>query len=248
MRFIDGKSILDHTIQEVKEIKKQLDDSGIKLSAIGSYLGKEKITEPFTHAEKLKFTTEIAGVLDVKNVRMFSFFLPKNQDPSNFKEEVFKRMNSFLSIVKETDIKLLHENEHEIFGDSAERCLELFQEFHGPNFGLIFDTGNFVYCGFEAFPTSWNLLKNHVDYFHIKDVKKNTHEMRVPGEGDAKIPEILSELKTRDGDFFLSLEPHLGNFAGFSSLTNDLDELPASDNIKSFVNAKKSLDAILSTL
>ena len=43
VRFINEKNIADLTEEEVKELKAYLDENGIKVSAVGSPLGKIKI-------------------------------------------------------------------------------------------------------------------------------------------------------------------------------------------------------------
>ncbi len=40
MRGVNGKSIVDYSLEEVKEIKKSLDERGFKISSIGSPIGK----------------------------------------------------------------------------------------------------------------------------------------------------------------------------------------------------------------
>lgn len=47
MRGVNGRNLTQHSIDEVKEIKRQLDDRGFRISAIGSPIGKIKITDPF---------------------------------------------------------------------------------------------------------------------------------------------------------------------------------------------------------
>ena len=81
LRFIDGKSIIDLSREEVKEINKKLGDFGIKASAIGSPLGKISLDDDINaHLEKAKNLFEIAETLKVQNIRCFSFYPPKDTD------------------------------------------------------------------------------------------------------------------------------------------------------------------------
>ena len=73
--------------------------------------------------------------------------MPKDRLASDFKEEVFARLSRFVEVAKDYDITLCHENEKGIYGDTADRCLELMQEFYGENFKAIFDPANFVQAG-----------------------------------------------------------------------------------------------------
>ena len=47
IRGVNGRNITEHSIEEVKELKIQLDEADIKVSAIGSPLGKINIDDPF---------------------------------------------------------------------------------------------------------------------------------------------------------------------------------------------------------
>ncbi|MBQ8015164.1 MAG: sugar phosphate isomerase/epimerase, partial [Clostridia bacterium] len=40
LRNVNGKNISNFTVEEAKELKKLLDDNGIKVSSIGSHYGK----------------------------------------------------------------------------------------------------------------------------------------------------------------------------------------------------------------
>jgi sugar phosphate isomerase/epimerase len=63
------------------------------------------------------------------------------------------------------------------------------------------------------------LLKDYVDYVHIKDGLMAEKRVVPAGQGDGEVRELLRELVARGYDGFLSLEPHLksaGTFSGFS--------------------------------
>lgn len=244
MRGVNGKSLIDYSLDDVRNIKKELDDAGIRLSAIGSYLGKQAINAPFTHLEKLQYTLEVADIMDVKSIRMFSFFVDQNLI-DDYRDEVMDRWGRFTDCVKGTDFLLLHENEKGIYGESAERCLDLITTIGGPNMSLIFDPANFIQSGVETYPHAWNLLKEHVTYMHIKDSVTATGQVVPSGYGDGKILEILTDLNKRDESIFLSLEPHLADFNGFASLSDEITKLPSGDGATKFVLAKESLDKIL---
>ena len=50
LRNVNGKNISNFTVEEAKELKKLLDDNGIKVSSIGSHYGKIEITDDFVNA------------------------------------------------------------------------------------------------------------------------------------------------------------------------------------------------------
>lgn len=248
-RSADGKNVLNYTISEIKEIKKQLDDRNFKISAVGSPIGKVKIEEDFEEEkERFKHILEIAKILDTKYIRLFSFYLPKEENFDIYKDEVLSRLNSFIEIAKGSGIMLLHENERAIYGDTAKRCLDIMQALYSDSFGAIFDPANFVVCG-EDVKAAYDMLKDYIIYFHIKDAIAKTGEMMPAGKGDGMIPYILSDMKKSGRGGFLSLEPHLAHFTGFSKLENNPNaQLKKFDNKETFKIAADSLKEVLKNI
>lgn len=235
MRGVNDKNVADLTLEEAGEIKKELDKSGIKVSAIGSPIGKIGITDPFEpHLDKFKHVLELSKILDTKYIRMFSFFIPEGEDPDDYKDETIRRWKGFLEAAKDYDVILLHENEKDIYGDIPRRCDELVKALKCPQFKLIYDFANFVQCDVKNYPDGFDLLKDEVIYFHIKDALYKNHKVVPAGYGDGQLEEILREAKDAGYEGFLSLEPHLGNFKGFAELENGQvsEELEDSGPVK----------------
>lgn len=219
MRGVNGKNLVQHSLEEVKEIKKQLDMRGFKISAVASPIGKIKITDEFApHLELFRHTIEIAKILETKYIRMFSFFIPEGMNAHVYRDEVMKRWSQFIKAAKGAGLTLLHENEKEIYGDTAERCLDLLETMNCDYMKAVFDPANFVQCGLKTYPDSFNLLKKHIAYIHIKDALYEGSIVVPAGQGDGRVEEILTELKSNDFEGFLSLEPHLADFVGFTAL------------------------------
>ena len=217
IRGVDGENISDISLDKAKEVKEKLDANGLITWSIGSPIGKINITDDFApHLDKFKHTLEIANILGSKNIRLFSFYIPKNADI--YKNEVLDRMGKFLEVAKNTGINLCHENEKGIFGDTPERCLELFKAL--PDLKGIFDPANFVQCGVDTLK-AWKLLKGNTYYMHIKDAKKDGFV--VPsGFGDGNVKEIVENYIARGGKN-LTMEPHLAVFDGLKNLEKEGD-------------------------
>lgn len=217
MRGVDGDNLIFHTDDKVKEIKNKLDDAGIKLSALGSPLGKIGIEDPFEpHFEQFKRACEIANMMDTKNIRMFSFYVADDKR-REFRDEVFERMGRFVDYAKKSDVVLLHENEKGIYGEKAPECRELMDEFACDNFCAIFDFANFVQAGQDTLE-AYELLKDFIVYMHIKDARNGSGIVVPAGFGDGNVEEILGKLFNSGFNGFLSLEPHLFDFKGFDGL------------------------------
>ena len=223
IRGVDGNNIIFHKQDTVERIKYRLDNAGIKVSSIGSPLGKIGIDEPFEkHFEDFKRAVEVAHYMNSRYIRMFSFYVPQKESLENegkweeIKKEVFNRIGRFVDYANNNDIILLHENEKGIFGEKAPECLELMKNFYGNHFKAIFDFANFVQAG-----------KDYIVYIHVKDARMTDGKVMPAGYGDGHVKEILSDLFENGFDGYLSLEPHLFDFLGFGLLEkgNKLNKL-----------------------
>jgi 3-dehydroshikimate dehydratase len=71
----------------------------------------------------------------------------------------------------------------------------------------------------RPFSEGYELLKDYIEYVHVKDGLMAEGRVVPAGQGDGQWRELLGALKARGFDGFLSLEPHLasaGAFSGFS--------------------------------
>ena len=221
LRAADGVNVSDFSTEKGKEVKNKLAGAGVSVSSIGSPIGKIGVEEDFApHLEKLKRTLEIQKELGAPYLRMFSFYIPQGRAPEDFREEVLDRVGRMAEEAKAWDSMLLHENEKGIYGDSAPRCKELLEAFYGPHFKAVFDFANFVQVGQQTLP-AYELLKPYVEYVHVKDAQWDTGAVVPAGQGDGHVKDILTDLTGGGWKGFLSLEPHLTDFAGLAALEQD---------------------------
>lgn len=220
IRGVSGKGITEYSLEDVKRMKKQLDENGMKISAIGSPIGKIQITDPFEpHFELFKHTVEIAKIMGTPYIRMFSFYIPEGKEADLFAEEVVKRLECMIKYAEEKDIVLLHENEKGIYGDNAQRRDMLLKKFYGKHFRAVFDFANFVQCSQDTWE-AFEMLEQYIEYIHVKDAMKKDRHVVPAGYGDGNVKKILSALKEKQYRGFLSLEPHLSEFTRFSEIEN----------------------------
>ena len=214
IRNVDGMNVSNITEEKAKEIKAKMDEAGLSVWSIGSPIGKIEISDDFgAHLEKFKHTLEIAKILDAKNIRMFSFFVPQGENAADYKEAVMERLGGFVSAARGYDITLCHENEKGIYGDVPERCLEIHKAF--PEIKGVFDPANFVQCGVDTLK-AWELLKDYIHYVHIKDALADG-QVVPSGYGIGNVQKIATEFIKLGGNSF-TIEPHLTVFKGFEEL------------------------------
>lgn len=225
LRGVDGKNISSLTTDEVTSLKQLLDEHGIKVSAIGSPIGKIALDGDLKeHLALAHRTFEIARTLGARNVRIFSFYAPAGKRIAECRAEVLEALGRLLNLADEYGVVLCHENEAAIYGDTPERCLELVRYF-GSRLRCVFDMGNFVLEGVDPL-AAYHLLQPHIAYFHIKDAL-GAGAVVPPGKGEACIAEILGKHSAYAAqDFFVSLEPHLQTFSGLNALVGRSFENP----------------------
>ena len=73
VRGVDNVNISDISIAKAREVKKKMDDAGLKVWSIGSPIGKIDIVKGSfeTEVERLRRTLETAAVLGAENIRLF---------------------------------------------------------------------------------------------------------------------------------------------------------------------------------
>lgn len=215
IRNVDGVNVSDITLEKAKEVKTKLDANGLITWSIGSPIGKIDIEKDDfkAHLEKLKHTLEIADILESKNIRIFSFYMPEGKDASDYKNEVIDRLGQMCEIAKTHNVFLCHENEKGIYGDIPERCLEIHKAI--PKLKGIFDPANFVQSNSDTLE-AWDMLKDYIYYMHIKDAKIDGTVVPA-GMGDGNVEKVVKNFIEKGGNSF-TIEPHLTVFEGFSHL------------------------------
>ncbi|MBQ1210579.1 MAG: sugar phosphate isomerase/epimerase [Clostridia bacterium] len=218
IRGVDGENIGKISVEKAKEVRARLDAEGLVTWSIGSPIGKINIeTDDFeAHKDDFKRQLEIANILGAENLRMFSFYIPKDKDPAIYKNEVIDRLGTLATLAVGSGVILCHENEKGIYGDNAARCLDILEAV--PLLRAVFDPANFVQCGQDTIE-AWELLKTYVKYLHIKDAKLDG-DIVPAGEGAGNIPFILNEYRMQGG-FAVTMEPHLAEFSGLGNLEQE---------------------------
>ncbi|MGN0563375.1 MAG: sugar phosphate isomerase/epimerase family protein [Candidatus Heritagella sp.] len=228
IRGVDGKNVDSLMPEEVRSAREKLKEAGIQVSAIGSPIGKIGIGDDFAaHFEVFRRVVETAHILSCRDIRMFSFYMPKGEDPLNYRSEVLERLLRLKEYAKKENVRLLHENEKGIYGDTAPRCLDLMNELYDENFGCTFDFANFVQCGQDT-QTAFSLLAPFIRYVHVKDALFENGQVVLPGTGDGALLPLFRALDKKGYDGFFSMEPHLTDFAGFAALEQGETEKKAS--------------------
>lgn len=219
-RFVDGINIMDLSKGELVNMKMILRDNGIRVSAIGSPIGKVRLDEDFeAHLEMFKHAVDLAVFFDTRMIRIFSYYPAEGNNIDECGDEVIERFHRKMELIENIDVVLVHENEAGIYGHSAENCARLIEAVGSEKLRLAYDPANFVWGekNVDNMGTCWPVMKEYVEHVHIKDWKLGADTGSVPGEGDGQIRELLAELAEMRYEGCLTMEPHLqvgGQFGG----------------------------------
>jgi len=221
LRSVWNTNVLDLRDDELERVKSAAAQRSIRISSIGSPIGKVPITDPFgPHLQRFRRALRAADVMEAPYVRVFSFFIPEEHEPAHYREEVISKLGTLAGEAEELGITLLHENEKEIYGDVPTRCVEILAGVGSPALRAAWDAANFVQCGINHPHTEGYVpLRPYIEYVHVKDALSGSGKVVPAGEGDGQLPETLSALRASGFDGYFSLEPHLassGTYSGFS--------------------------------
>ena len=244
-RNINGKPILTLTDDELIKVKEKLDENGIKVNSLGSPIGKYSIKDDFdTHLADFHRAIEICKLLGTDKMRMFSFFVEQNE-LSEYRDEVIRRLNTMVKLAEENGIKLCHENESDIYGQNPEEMRDLMNNVHGL-YG-IFDPANYRMNGCDVIDGIYATLLN-LAYLHIKDAIYESQVIVPAGDGEGQIAEVLNIVNdATDDTIYLTLEPHLFLFDAYKLIDNHelKGKYTFSNNSESFDFAANALKKLL---
>jgi sugar phosphate isomerase/epimerase len=222
LRGVWGKNVLALSDDELERVKAKLDASGVRVSAVGSPIGKIGIGDEFEpHVEKFRRAMDAAAILEAPYVRIFSFFLPEGEEPGQYRGAVLDRMERLVRLAEERGVTLAHENERHIYGETPARCHDLLATIDSPRLRAVWDPTNFVIGGVRPHDEGYALLRPYLAYVHVKDAVAISGTVVPAGEGDGQLRATLTALRDDGYDGFFSLEPHLakaGQFGGFSGI------------------------------
>lgn len=208
-RAIHGTNVMDLAAGQHEAFRDLLGRRGFGLSAIGSPIGKIKITDPFEpHLDRLARALELCDFYETPRLRIFSYYIPEGTAHEDVRDEVMRRMRAKAEIAERRGVSLFLENEKGIYGDTAARVFDILQAVDIPCLSSAFDPANFLEVG-QPIDEAWQLLRPKTLHFHVKDYDPATHKNVPAGRGGGKIPELIADAVAHGYTGFCTLEPHL---------------------------------------
>lgn len=215
LRLIDGENITAISDAKFDEVYDKLKAAGMKVSCFGSAIAnwaRPITSSPQVDIDDLQRAIPRMQRLGTPFIRVMSYPNdPDNPLPENeWRDESIRRMKVLSKIAEDGRVTLVHENCSGWGGLSAENSNILLGEVASPALKVVFDTGNPVTYGQDAWEYYLEVCDSIV-YIHIKDAKKVDGEdvYCYCGEGDGCVREVLGDLLSKGYDGGISIEPHL---------------------------------------
>lgn len=226
-RGVNGSNIHELPEDEFHAVADQLDEAGITIPEFGSLIGNwgKPISSDFDLTlGEIKRAIPRMKRLGTQTIRIMSYA----QEPwgsDQHEEERFRRLREIVTVFADAGLTAAHENCMNWGGFSPHHTLRLVEEV--PGLKLIFDTANPVFQKDRSKPQAdgsfpwqdplefYHAVREHIVHVHIKDCtnppegETEPAEYTLPGQGQAKVSEILTELKNSGYDGGLAIEPHV---------------------------------------
>ena len=228
---ISARMIGDFNIHEMPEedfarTADQLDEAGIVIPEIGSLIANwgKTIDSDFEIAlGEIERCIPRMQRLGTNMVRIMSYAQnPWGEDQNE--AERFRRLREIVKRFSDAGLTAVHENCMNWGGFSAEHSLRLVEEV--PGLKLVFDTGNPVFQRDRSKPQAdgtfpwqdafefWKAVREHVIHIHVKDCQNPISddvepEYTMPGDGLARVKEILTDAFDNGYDGWVAIEPHV---------------------------------------
>ncbi len=241
---LDGKSRYVYataTPDQLKQIKKQLDDTGVKLSVLDTAV--YKITLPGTvpvgqnaadlnqsdgeysrQMDELKRAADAAHVLGTDRTRIFTF--KRVADPSAVFDRVVDNLHKAIDVAKQQNITLLVENEFDCNVGTGAETARLFKTMTDRTLMHNWDPGNCFEAGEQPFPKAWDQIDHsRISHIHLKDASGK--KWMPIGGGEIDFVGQFEALKKMQYSGTLSLETHYRNVQhdNYTSSVESMDGL-----------------------
>lgn len=190
LRTIDNKDICTLSNEEIRIVSRKLEFDEVDVTAICSQIGRVDINDNFdTQLEQFKRTVEIANILSTTRVRISSFFIPENEDYSNYHNKVIDQLGVLSEYAKSQGVFAFLENENGSYADTSARICCIQKELKN-YLKFLFNPANTVGVGESCYDFYLNIC-DFIDYFYIKDALDDGRIVPV-GAGVCDIANFLS--------------------------------------------------------
>ena len=189
LRFIDLgsgiKNAMDLTKKEIRQLNKMNQDFGLKVSTLGSPIGKVKLLDvedgtknryvPFKKYLKqdVAKACDLAESLGTRLLRGFSFYHPKDEQPEGYVSQAIDQLGQIADECESRNLIFGLEVEANLIGQSGVLLQKIHKQINSKALTLIFDSGNLLTQGYTPDETfaEYQAMKKGLGWIHIKDYR-----------------------------------------------------------------------------
>ncbi|MBP2327159.1 sugar phosphate isomerase/epimerase [Kibdelosporangium banguiense] len=212
LRNVDGEPLADLSDAAFDRLAERIERAGLRVVCVDSRIANwaRPITGDFeldlTELGKLE---KRCAALGTRYVRVMSYPNDGLHDVE-WGARVRVRMRMLANRAEAAGLVLLHENCAGWAGTDARLARRLIEDTDSPALRLLFDIGNGIAYGYEAYDMLVALLP-WVEHVHVKDARSENGEAvyTLPGEGDCRVSDCLRLLLDSGYTGTLTMEPHL---------------------------------------
>ena len=189
LRWIDAgqgvKNVMQLSRPEIGSLRKQHARYGVRVSSIGSPIGKVKLLDredgssnqyvPFRRylKEDVARAIDLAEEFETRLIRGFSFYHPRGDDPAGYVDDAAERLGEIAALCQRRGVFFGLEVEANLVGQSGHLLRALHRKVKNPHLLLIFDGGNLSSQNLTAVETfeQYLAMRNGIGWLHVKDYK-----------------------------------------------------------------------------
>lgn len=189
IRFIDAgegiKNVMALSDNEINHLVKLQSDYGLKVSSIGSPIGKVKLLDvddgtankyvPFDKylAEDVQIACDRAEAFGSKLLRGFAFYHPKGTKPEDHIDQVSDQLSAVAEACDKRGLTFGLEVEANLVGQTGDLLATIAAKVNHPAMVTIFDGANIVMQGFtpDQVYKQYLAMKPSLGWIHVKDYR-----------------------------------------------------------------------------
>ncbi|MEU0524557.1 sugar phosphate isomerase/epimerase family protein [Streptomyces niveus] len=245
LRSVDGIPLAELDGPAFDRVAGSIAEAGLGVSCVDSRIGNwaRTIASPFADdLDELARLAERCDRLGTRCVRIMSYPNAGLSD-AGWEREVLMRIRRLTVRAEDAGLVLVHENCAGWAATDPARMLRLLEAADSPALRLLFDVGNGIAYGYEAYDHLAHIAP-HVAHVHVKDGTGDTSAQfySLPGDGDCRVADSLRLLFDQGYSGTVSIEPHINirPHEGWSD--------PSGDYVDEFVAYGQRLEKLVGEL
>ena len=206
----DGEHISpDVSLEEARRIGALFRDAGAPVMSILGYarFALREAGEVEKNRALVRKQIALAQAMQAPYIRAYAGVLPKGSNQAEMARAVAEGIGPLAGEAEKAGVKILLETHDDWCAGAA--IMQIVDAVNSPGLGVLFDIYNGFISGKETWVQTYEKIKGHIGYFHVKDGYADRQGKMVyvmMGAGDLPIVDIVTRLKADGFAGFLSLE------------------------------------------